>query len=573
VPLDEAEKALVNTEMDEDAERVKILMVDDRPANLMSLRAILVDRPDYELVLAASGEEALDRVLREDFAVILLDVAMPGMDGFETARLIKQRVRSCKIPIIFITASVYDMENIYKGYTVGAVDYLPKPVDPHAVRAKVEVFVELHRQARQIERQAQLLREIQEREQRRLRREADAAIAEKQRAELARDVSEARFRRLQESGLVGIFFWQLDGRVVDANEAFLSMLGYSEDELQAGHINWRELTPPESDAADGRALAELRSTSVCQMYEKEFVRRDGVRVSVLMGSALLDGPEEGGISFSLDITERKRIENERARLVRELRQAVRVRDDFLSIAAHELKTPLTPLRIQTESILRALRKGESEPVELKRLGGRLEMIQRSVLRMERLIENLLDVSRVTTGRLELELEEFDLVPMVRAVAERLGEEIERAGCTLSVQADEKVSGRWDRFRIEQIVENLLSNAIKYGAGKPIELRVEAGLSAARARISVRDHGIGIAKEAQARIFDKFERVAPMRHFGGLGLGLWIVQQIVLAHGGEIEVASEPGEGSKFSVTLPLGLESGTTTCPAAANVVETRVSP
>lgn len=561
--------------MEDDEERVKILMVDDRPANLLSLRAILTDQPDYELVMASSGEEALDRVLREDFAVILLDVAMPEMDGFETARLIKQRERSCKIPIIFITASVYDMENIYRGYTVGAVDYLPKPVDPLAVRAKVAVFVELYRQAREIERQARLLQEIQAREQDRLRRRADEAIAERQRAEVAREASEARFRRLQESGLVGIFFWQLDGRVMDANEAFLSMVGFSKDELRVGHINWRELTPPECDAADGRALAELRSTSVCQMYEKEFVRRDGSRVSVLMGSALLDGPEEGGISFALDITERKQVESERARLVRELRQAVRVRDDFLSIAAHELKTPLTPLRIQTEGILRAIRKGECESLDLERLARRLEVIQRSVVRMERLIENLLDVSRVTRGRLELECEEFDLAAAARGVTERMREEFERTGCMLSVQADSQVVGRWDRLRIEQIVENLLSNAIKYGAGKPIELLVEVDERAPSrvARISVQDHGMGIAKEAQVRIFDKFERVAPMRHFGGLGLGLWIVRQIVQAHGGEIEVMSELEQGARFTVTLPLTLGAGAARASAGGGAVADQVSP
>ncbi|HEX2568122.1 MAG TPA: ATP-binding protein [Polyangia bacterium] len=560
--------------MDDGEQGVKILMVDDRPANLMSLRAILEDQPGYELILASSGEEALDRVLREDFAVILLDVAMPQMDGFETARLIKQRERSCKIPIIFITASVYDMENIYRGYTVGAVDYLPKPVDPHAVRAKVAVFVELHLQAREIERQARLLQEIQAREQERLRRQANEAMAEKRRAEVARDASEARFRRLQESGLVGIFFWQLDGRVVDANEAFLCMVGFSEDELRAGHINWRELTPPECDAADGRALAELQATSVCQMYEKEFVRRDGGRVSVLLGSAFLDGPEEGGLSFALDITQRKQVESERARLVRELRQAVRVRDDFLSIAAHELKTPLTPLRIQTESILRAIRKDECERVELARLARRLEVIQRSVVRMERLIESLLDVSRVTRGKLELEFEEFDLMAAARGVVERMREELDRAGCTLSVEGDTEVVGRWDRLRIEQIVENLLSNAVKYGAGKPIKLVVERDERAPyeAARISVQDHGIGIAKEAQARIFDKFERVAPMRHFGGLGLGLWIVQQIVQAHGGEIAVESELEQGARFTVTLPLALRAEATRAPAGASAVERHAS-
>jgi CheY-like chemotaxis protein len=156
-------------------ERVSILLVDDRPNNLMALEGLL-QRSDYELVLARSGEEALSQVLRHDFALILLDVAMPGMDGFQVASIIKERERSKLIPIIFITASVYEMDHVFRGYTVGAVDYLRKPIDPQALRSKVAVFVELFRQRKQIERQTAQLRDVELREQQSLRVRAEEAL-------------------------------------------------------------------------------------------------------------------------------------------------------------------------------------------------------------------------------------------------------------------------------------------------------------------------------------------------------------------------------------------------------------
>jgi len=183
---------------------VNILLVDDRPSNLLSLKALL-ERPDYNLVLAASGPEALALVLRQDFAVILLDVAMPRMDGFETASVIKERDQSKLIPILFITASVYDMEHVFRGYTVGAVDYLRKPVDPHAVRAKVAVFVELYRQRKQIEAQAIRLR--------------DAEVRLRRRAEVALQDSEALYQVTFDEVPVGIGHATAEGRWTRANRA------------------------------------------------------------------------------------------------------------------------------------------------------------------------------------------------------------------------------------------------------------------------------------------------------------------------------------------------------------------
>jgi PAS domain S-box-containing protein len=514
-------------------DKVKILVVDDRPANLLSMKAIFADRDDYDLIAAGSGEEALAAVLREDFACILLDVAMPGMDGFETARLLKQRERSSRIPIIFITASVYDMQHVYRGYTVGAVDYLKKPIEPQAVRAKVATFVELHRQAREIARQAELLRQ----------KEA--------RTREALDASETRFLRLRESGLIGVCYFREDGAITDANEAFLKMIGQDAGRLAAGEVNWREMTPPEWDAADAHALEELRSSGVTGVYEKEFVCADGHRVSVLVGSAAFGDHE--GVAFAVDITARRRVEEERARLIRELRVALRARDEFLSIAAHELKTPLTPLRVQTEGLLRALKKPEGVPAE--KLVDRLQRIDRSARRLERLIENLLDFSRVAAGRLELRQEETDLARLTAEVVERLREAADRAGSSVALSTNGPVRGLWDVLRMEQVIENILGNAIKYGSGQPIEIEVAADGESALFRVT--DHGIGIPKESQGRIFERFERVAPVEHFGGFGLGLWIVRQIVEAHGGTIAVESDGGgQGAVFTVRLPQAAVDG-----------------
>jgi signal transduction histidine kinase len=234
------------------------------------------------------------------------------------------------------------------------------------------------------------------------------------------------------------------------------------------------------------------------------------------------------------------------------RVAERACDDFLAIAAHELKTPLTPLRVQTEGLLRALERPEG--VTVGGLIDRLKRIDRSARRVERLVENLLDFSRVSAGRLQLkESDPVDLAALVRDVVERLRDEAERASCLLTVELAGGASGTWDAGRLEQVLENLLGNAFKYGAGRPVEVRV--GTCGCEAVLSVRDHGIGIAREAQARVFERFERVAPVQHFGGFGLGLWIARQIVEAHRGSIAIESEPGQGALFTVRLPRRLAS------------------
>jgi|GEM_PF-2696563 len=234
---------------------------------------------------------------------------------------------------------------------------------------------------------------------------------------------------------------------------------------------------------------------------------------------------------------------EHSRLFKEAEEAVQARDDFLSVASHELNTPLTALQLQIELLLQQVK---SEPTSLQ---NRVDRAQRQVMRITKLIRNLLDVSRISSGKLALEIEDVDLCEVLREGVERLEETRRRAGSSLHISAPGPVIGRWDRMRIEQVVSNLLINAIKYGEGRPIEVSVDKADDLAY--LKVRDSGIGIPPEEQARIFDRFSRAHSAQRYGGFGLGLWIVRQIVDALGGTIEVRSKPGEGSTFLVKLPL----------------------
>ncbi|GAC1337217.1 MAG: hypothetical protein NVSMB23_03400 [Myxococcales bacterium] len=236
-----------------------------------------------------------------------------------------------------------------------------------------------------------------------------------------------------------------------------------------------------------------------------------------------------------------------ARLFSEAQAAVAIRDSFLSIAGHELRTPLTALKLQLQLLERVARSpGGVEPA---RLEAAATSAARQADRLERLINELLDVSRIAAGKLSLDLEEVDLCALAQEVTARFAEEATRAGCALSLTKCEAVVGRWDRARLDQVATNLLGNALKYGKGKPVEVVVAR--EGDTAILVVRDRGIGIAQENHARIFGRFERAVSERHYGGLGLGLWIVRQMVDLHRGSIVCKSALGEGSEFTVRLPL----------------------
>jgi signal transduction histidine kinase/PAS domain-containing protein len=257
--------------------------------------------------------------------------------------------------------------------------------------------------------------------------------------------------------------------------------------------------------------------------------------------------EDNDLTLANELGRRAALAVDNARLYEDAQLAIQARDEFLSIASHELKTPLTSLDLQVQSLQRnALKAGIGGGAD--GMAGKLGMIDRQVDRLAGLIENLLDVSRVMGGRLVLDLEDTDWSEVIRDVAARLKDHLADAACPLSLRLEPECVGHWDRLRLEQIATNLLSNAIKYGPGAAIEVALSA--NADRAILTVTDRGIGIPAEDQARIFKRFERAVSHRHADGLGLGLWIVHQIVTAMGGTVGVQSGTGQGSTFTVILP-----------------------
>jgi signal transduction histidine kinase len=395
----------------------KVLIVDDLPENLRALEAVI--RDGQRLVFqAASGEEALSLMLEHEFALAILDVQMPGMDGFELAELMRSTTRTRHIPIVFVSAAGRELNYAFKGYEQGAVDFLHKPLDPDAVRSKVQVFVTLDQQRREMQRQMQALE---------------------------------RSRREQEV-----------------------------------------------------LLRELNATQA------------------------------------------------------ELQRSLRMRDDFMSLVAHELRTPLNTLYLETQMRSLQLKRGAlpaSNPEQIATMIGRDE---RQIKAMIRLIDDMLDVSRMKSGTLSIRPGRVELIGLLERVANDLALQAQAAGASFVLAPHPPVEGWWDEFRIEQVVVNLLTNALRYGGGGPVEISVHKeeehdpmrAACGSAVRIDVRDHGKGIAPDFIDRIFEPYERGARSGEPKGLGLGLYISRQLAASHGGQLTAASTPGEGATFSLTLP-----------------------
>lgn len=321
--------------------------------------------------------------------------------------------------------------------------------------------------------------------------------------------------------------------------------------LREGVTEFVPEIPPEALAqalaGDSERLDATRELGVRMYISVPLVSRGRV-----LGALTLVNTEPGrrytqaDVRLAEDLARRAAASLDNGRLYMEAQDAIRARDTFLSVASHELNTPLTSLTLNVQALRRDLESRTSAAPEA--LSTKVVAVQRQLSRLSSLVRELLDVSRITAGRLRLEREELDLAALAREVVPRFSEDLARAGCELRLDAPGPARGYWDRLRLEQVLQNLLSNAIKYGRGHPIEVRV--GADAERAWLVVRDEGLGIAPEGQARLFQRFERLASERHYGGLGLGLWIVKQIVDALEGRILVESAPGKGSTFTVELP-----------------------
>ncbi|MFL5346017.1 MAG: PAS domain-containing protein [Hyalangium sp.] len=355
--------------------------------------------------------------------------------------------------------------------------------------------------------------------------------------------SEERFRATFNQAAVGIAHVGLDERWLQLNQCYLELLGSTEPELRK--LTVRDVTHLEDREKSQSLMRQLLAGELAHYtVEQRYQRRNGEPVWVELTVSLVrdaSGAPSYFIFAAVDISEN-------VRLYQEAQRAVHLRDEFLQVASHELKTPLTPLSLKLQMLSRVAQ-AELSSITARRLQRDVEVMHRQVNRLAELMDDLLDVSRITAGQLHLNPESVDLCVLTREVSARFTPQATRAGCRLQVELGCEALGQWDPLRLEQVVSNLLSNAIKYGAGRPIHIRAETAGN--RARLTVRDEGIGIAPEALGRIFHKFERAVSERNYGGLGLGLFITRQIVEASGGSIQVESQLGRGATFIVELPL----------------------
>jgi hypothetical protein len=355
---------------------------------------------------------------------------------------------------------------------------------------------------------------------------------------------EERFRALVSSVKdYAIFMLDPTGRIETWNAGAERTKGYTADEIIGQHMS-RFYTP--EDLARGLPAKLLGQAARDGRVESEGwrVRKDGTRFwADVVITALVDdrGQLVGYAKVTRDLTDRLRAQEEQLRLAH-AEEAVRLRDEFLSIAAHELRTPLSAVQLQLQGLLE--RPERLDP----RTRAKVERACRSGERLVSLVDTLLDVSRITTGSLNLTLSRFDLTVAVQEVVERFHEHAAHAGSTVTVRSEGVLEGRWDRLRIEQVVTNLLTNALKYAAGTPVEITL-AGTEH-DVLLTIADTGPGIPESERERVFLRFERAAPMRNFGGLGLGLYVARQIVEAHAGEIHLVHPWAKGARFDIRLP-----------------------
>jgi PAS domain S-box-containing protein len=504
-------------------EKVNILLVDDQPNNLLALESILGDMGE-NLVRAESGRAALRQMLERDFAVVLLDVQMPELDGFETASLIRDRERSRDTPIIFLTALSRSETNVFRGYELGAVDYIFKPIQPEILRSKVRIFVELFKRREAFKRQALELGRLSRQNELILNAAAEGIVS----------VDRTRTVKV-------------------INPAAAEMMGRRREDVIGTDIH-EQVHPMfpgvmTCDKSRCRFYSVLGGVSSQRDVEEIFYRSDGRSIPVeLRVSPMLDeeGSAVGLVVTFRDVTEKRAaaMAAEAERRYREAEAQNRAKDNFLATLSHELRTPMTSIL----GWVQFLRSGAYSQEELEEA---LETIESSARLQARLIDDMLDVSRIILGKFQVDLRPTRMADIVEAALTtarpvaserdvRLTSEIEDRDAVVEADAN----------RMQQVIGNLLSNAIKFTpAGKMVDLRLERLNSTLRIRIT--DQGEGIDPQFLPYVFERL-RQGGGNNRSGLGLGLAIARHIVELHRGDISAESEGiGRGAQFTVMLPI----------------------
>ena len=546
----------------EPMEPVEILIVDDRAENLLALEAIL-EPLGQKLVRAHSGDEALRLLLTHDFAVILLDVQMPGIDGFETARLIKARERTRYIPIIFLTAISKDEEYVFEGYSVGAVDYMTKPFKPDILRSKVNVFVDLYQKQRQLASQQELLRQSEKRE---LELRHVREIYE----------SEARFSEIVGSAMDAIIVFDADNKVTLFNASAERMFRTPAAEATKGQVDRffpEPLRQPTLDricrsaASSGDDPSLTASPDNAHVLSLNGLRANGEEFPIEATASCLD--VRGTRTYTLilrDISERRRAEEalrqqaeslaqamdnlralneELAERQAELERAMAARSRFYASMSHELRTPINAVLGYSTLLLENI----YGPLNEKQAEG-ITRTHKAAKHLLELVNDVLDLSKIEAGKIDLRLQPVNFPQLVDDLFVTVRPLADQYGSTLALLHDgDPLKLVSDPRRLRQILLNLLSNAIKFGRGQPITVN-SRGTSDGGLVLEVTDQGEGIAPADLEKIFDEFVQLGKTQLTEGTGLGLPISRRLAEMLGGRLEVESELGTGSTFRLVLP-----------------------
>lgn len=533
--------------------KVNILLVDDRKDKLLALGAILAPL-GQNVIEARSGKEALRLLLKNEFAVILMDVSMPTMDGFETAALIRKRPASEHTPIIFVTSIGNSPTQMYQGYSLGAVDYILTPIVPEVLRTKVGVFVELWRKTEHIKQQAERLREVEEAEHRRRLAEAEDRLE-----------AETKRNRFFTLALDMLGIGNFGGHLLQVNPAWEQILGYSEDELKGA--NPEQLVHPDDLPMINERVGLLKSGTAVEYFEIRCRHKDGSYRWI--GWTAASFPAEKLIYiFGRNVTARKEAEEKILQLNSELEKRVdaltevnRELETFNYSISHDLRAPLRSM----SGFAQALMDGEASKLGTQG-ADYVRRIANSAKRMDTLLQDLLEYSRV--ARASMPPGTVDLDAVITEIITLREREIEEKQARIEVKFP-LGAVRAHMPTVQQILANLIDNGLKFvKSGKLPHIRIWAeeltnerspaqtvengSANNSLLRIWVEDNGIGIEKEFYEKIFGLFERLHPSHSFPGTGLGLAIVRKGVERMGGRVGLESQPENGSRFWVELPAG---------------------